>query len=76
MSNCGQRYLPLCSIPKLMNRDGYTGPNAKIYVPFCGLVFASGATFTPTNSTIPQSDQLFMSGVKKPGVGPVGFCAA
>lgn len=66
--------LPLCSIPPRMSRDGWAGANAKIYLPFYGYHFFSGAVFTPENSQIPQVTQPFLGGVTKPDVGAPSVC--
>lgn len=63
---CTQRYLSLCGIPPTLNRDGYTGINAHIFVPFCGFVFASGATITFPGSTIPQDQSRVIGGISMP----------
>lgn len=55
MSQCTQRYLALCSKPKQLLRDGWSGINAMIFVPFCGFLRADGATITFPNSTIAQN---------------------
>lgn len=66
MSQCTPRYLPLCSIPTRTNKDGFTGANAKIYLPFHGFLFASGETITFPNSTIAQDETPFLAGTTKP----------
>ncbi len=68
MSQCTTRYLPLCSIPAKMSKDGFAGETAKIYLPFsdAGLYFFSGATFAPVGDTIPQDTSKFISGVSRP----------
>lgn len=54
MSQCTNRYLSLCSKPVLVSRDGLTGENAKLNLPFYGFWFASGATYTFPNTTVAQ----------------------
>lgn len=70
---CGTRYLPLCSIPKIVNRDGFGGENGKLYIPFCGFVFASGATFAPVGATVPQDPSRTIGGIVKPDTFSKGF---
>lgn len=69
MSQCTDRFLPLCSIPARMLRDGYGGANAHIYLPFYGFFFASGDNYTFPGSTVPQNQSRFIGGVSKPGNG-------
>lgn len=66
LNQCSQRYLSLCGIPPVLNRDGYTGENAHIYVPFCGFVFASGQTITFPGSTVPQDQSRVIGGISMP----------
>lgn len=47
--------LSLCSVPVAAMRDGYTGANAKLLIPFAGWWYASGATLTFPGSTIGQA---------------------
>lgn len=56
-----------------MNRDGYGGENAKIYLPFAGFVFASGAQFTPARQTVPQYKKRTIGGISKPNTFTKGF---
>ena len=69
MSQCSSRYLPLCSIPKLVSKDGWTGPNAHIYLPFsaAGFYFFSGDTYNFPGSTVAQDQSRTFGGVSKPG---------
>lgn len=62
MSQCTNRYLALCSKPKQLLRDGWSGLNAKIFVPFCGFVRADGATMEFPNSTIAQNNAPLIAG--------------
>lgn len=71
---CGPRYLSLCSIPKLLMRDGYGGPNAHIYVPFCGFIFASGVTYTFPGSTVAQDMSHTVAGISKPNTFSKNNC--
>lgn len=68
MAQCTERYLPLCTIPPRMSKDGWAGSNAKIYLPFIGFVFFSGATFTPVGDTAAQDDKMYLGGLVKGGV--------
>lgn len=63
---CGERYLSLCAIPKLAMKDGYGGPNAHIYMPFCGFVFASGQSISFPGSTVAQDQSHVVAGTYKP----------
>jgi len=76
--SCKNEYLPLCSIPARMSRDGWAGENAKIYVPFHGFLFFNGATFSTASATIPQDKKRFIGGVTKQGFFKKegGFCGA
>lgn len=56
--------LALCSIPKVAVKDGYTGPYAKLLLPFVGYWFASGQTFTFPNSTIAQDTSRTIGGTR------------
>ena len=56
--------LSLCSIPKVANKDGYAGANAKILMPFYGYLFASGATYTFPQSMIPQDGSRTIHGIQ------------
>lgn len=76
MKPCNREYLPLCSIPTRMSRDGFAGPNASIYLPFEGIYFFSGAQFTPKNSTVPQADSKFIGGITKQGYSHSSNCSA
>ena len=68
MSQCTQRYLPLCSIPARMSKDGFAGETAKIFLPFsdAGLYFFSGAQFVPVGDTVAQDKSKYLGGVAKP----------
>ena len=46
--------LNLCSVPKVLTRDGYAGSNAKVLLPFYGYWMANGATITFSRSQIVQ----------------------
>lgn len=63
---CGRQYLPLCSIPARMSRDGWAGPNAHIYLPFDGIHFFSGAQWAFPNTTVPQDNKMYIGGVTLP----------
>lgn len=67
MSQCTPRYLPLCSIPPVVSRDGYAGASASIYLPFFGRYFFSGAQYTFPNSSVPQSAARTVGGLSIPG---------
>jgi len=65
MSQCTQRYLALCSKPKPLLKDGWAGINAKIFLPFVGFVFGSGATVVFPGSTVPQDYSPLLAGATK-----------
>lgn len=58
--------LPLCSTPKLATRDGWTGPYARLELPFYGYWFASGGTLNAPSSTGPQNRSMTLVGVATP----------
>lgn len=62
---CKREYMSLCSIPRVLNRDQWAGPNAKLFLPFCGFVRADGATMTFPGSQIPQFAGPIISGVRQ-----------
>lgn len=55
--------LSLCRIPALATRDGNTGGNAHLYLPFYGHWFASGQIY-PFVSTILQDKSRILGGTK------------
>lgn len=55
-------FLPLCSIGKVANKDGYTGANAKLLLPFVGYLYADGRTESYPSSTIAQDESRTFSG--------------
>lgn len=61
--------LPLCSIPKLADRDGSTGQYARLLLPFydlgTGYWFASGQQFTFPGSTAAQNKQITITGSRQ-----------
>lgn len=68
MSQCTNRYLPLCSIPVAMSKDGFAGETAHIILPFsdAGIYFFSGAQFVPVGDTVAQDTSKTLSGVSHP----------
>lgn len=74
----GHQYLPLCGIPARLSRDGYSGPNAHIYIPFANtLYFFSGATVTFPSGEVPQDRSRIVAGNNIPGHYTKGFdCCA
>lgn len=70
----GEReFLPLCTNPVKVSRDGYAGPNASIYLPFYATrYFFSGAVY-PNEPTIPQALQRTMGGRTIPGTYTKGY---
>lgn len=70
---CTQRYLPLCSIPKSCNRDGWAGENALIYLPFLDyLYFFNGGIPSFPNGTVSQYTGKTLSGITKTGAHNLG----
>lgn len=73
-----KQLLSLCAIPKLATRDGYSGPNAKLYLPFSsgnGYWFASGQQYVWPNALIPQDRELSFSGTWKPNTFQKDCCS-
>lgn len=62
--------LPLCSIKKITNRDGYVGALGRLFLPFAGYVFASGQQILESNTAaqIGQDQSLTMVGQVKPNI--------
>jgi hypothetical protein len=54
--------LPLCSTPVAVTRDGNTGSQAKLLLPFVGYWFASGAQYAFPNAVIAQSNATTIHG--------------
>lgn len=70
--------LPLCSNQKIAIRDGNTGADARLLLPFYefGYWFASGQQYTFPNATIAQDTSMSIGGTTKPDTftkGP-GIC--
>jgi hypothetical protein len=65
-NQCSKEYVSLCSIPPRMSRDGWAGEFAKIYLPFHGLMFFSGASLDTSGATIAQDKYPFLGGISKP----------
>lgn len=70
--------LPLCSVPKIAIRDGLTGADARLLLPFYefGYWFASGQQYTFPTGTAAQDASMTMLGTSKPDTftkGP-GIC--
>jgi hypothetical protein len=61
--------LPLCSIPKLADRDGGSGQYARLLLPFydlgTGYWFASGQQFTFPGATVAQQRGITDTGVRQ-----------
>lgn len=72
-----RQYLPLCSIPTQMSRDGYAGTNAHIYLPWyhnsAGFTyyFFSGKQVAFPNGSVPQDGSRLLNGRNLP-VASVG----
>lgn len=65
----GNVFVPLCSIPVQVMRDGYGGPNASVYVPFVGRWYADGREYVYPGSEVAQTRARTMNGRNIPGVG-------
>lgn len=70
--------LPLCSVPKIAIRDGFTGAFARLWLPFAtyGEWFASGQQYTFPTGTIGQQKGLSEQATnqKNPFVKAAGVC--
>lgn len=70
--------LPLCSIPKVATRDGWTGSLARLFLPFYqyGYWFASGQQYAWPSATVQQNQSLTMTGTAKPNnfIKAPGIC--
>lgn len=74
--------LPLCSTPKIADRDGGTGPLARLLLPFYHVStlytywFASGQQYTFPSGTAPQNRSMSLQGTTKPNtfVKTPGVC--
>ena len=56
--------LSLCANPVTVLRDGYSGANAKLLIPFIGYFFASGQHLVFPGSRGPQASGTRMGGIK------------
>jgi hypothetical protein len=75
--------MSLCSIPARMSRDGFGGPNAKIYLPFLtnlanygstgGLYWFDGSIHNFPNATVGQDTKRFIGGITRPDTFQKGF---
>lgn len=70
---CENQLLPLCSIPRLVSRDGNAGNNAHIYLPFCGYHFFDGSVRTFPGGNVEQDSSPVLTGNSKTGVFTKGF---
>jgi len=77
MSLLQPNLLNTSTIPKLVLKDGWTGANAHIYLPFYsyGYWFASGQQLTFPRSQIPQDTSLVFSGTIKPNTFRKDCCS-
>lgn len=72
--------LPLCSVPKIAIRDGFTGALARLWLPFYnegnGEWFASGQWYTFPTGHAPQQPGLTdrATNQKNPFVKAAGVC--
>ena len=69
--------LPLCSLQKVATRDGYTGPNARVWIPFFGYWFADGRQIFTNNvrADVAQNRSYNMQGLIKPNVFKKDCCS-
>jgi hypothetical protein len=54
--------LPLCSVPTVTMRDGWSGKYARILVPFLGYYFADGSTISGDAGVVQQSQSRTLEG--------------
>jgi len=70
--------LPLCSIPKIADRDGGVGAHARLLLPqyTYGYWFASGQQYTFPSSEAPQQQGLTEQGTRQANtfVKAAGIC--
>lgn len=70
--------LPLCSDAKVSIRDGYTGANARLFIPFydqgSGYWFASGLIPTFPDSTVVQDKSRTLNGLNRPDTWSKDCC--
>lgn len=66
--------LSLCYVPNVAMRDGYSGGNAKILLPFYGYWFASGQQYTWPTATIGQDLSRRVGGINSPDVFQKDCC--
>ena len=59
-----KQLLSLCATPVALLRDGYTGANAKLLIPFVGWWYASGQTLSFPSSRLPQATGSKLAGTK------------
>lgn len=69
MSQCTQRYMSLCAVPKRLSPEGHAGCNAFMYLPFRNnLYFFGGGSVVFPSVTIPQPAVVNVTGVTRTGV--------
>jgi hypothetical protein len=73
--NSNQRqYLALCAIPARASRDGYSGINAHLYLPFVDhIYFFSGAVEAFPGGRVAQNKARFVAGNDIPTSFSKGF---
>lgn len=70
MAFCGKnktQYLALCAVPPVLGRDGIAGANARIYLPFHGHYYYSGAQVAFAGAVVPQDKSRRIGGRNLPG---------
>lgn len=67
--------LGLCSIPALAGRDGISGANAKLSLPFYGWWFASGQQYSWPQSQVAQYGKMTLNGSAMPDVYQKDCCS-
>jgi len=68
--------MPLCGIPKLATRDGWTGITAHFTIPFLNYIwFASGQIYTFPSGNGQQDRSPTLAGTRKPNVFVKDCCS-
>lgn len=67
------KLLPLCSVPKVADREGRTGQFAYINAVGLGIRFASGQQFSAPGSVATQDTSRTYTGTVKPDTFDKGF---
>lgn len=70
----GFTLVPLCEDQPVALKDGQTGANAFIPLPFYGNWYANGQTYVYANSEIPQDSSLTLGGITMPNTFMKSCC--